>query len=261
MNGVSDLFEGCRNPNIHEKFTFDVSGHLELPGNVNLGAKQQRWSPYSWHGGSIVGISGEDFAVIASDTRLGEHGSIYQRDLSRLHEVTPNTILGNCGFHGDALQLCKLVKAKCKIYEYTHKVPPAPTAIAQMIAITLYNRRFFPYYVYNIVAGIDDQGKGAIFSYDPVGCVERVTCISEGTASSLLQPFLDNQIYGKNLGKPSGDKENFPVPELTKERAMMVIKDAFISAAERDVNTGDSILMKIVDKNGIVESIFPLRRD
>merc|ERR1712154_206516 len=138
---------------------------------------------------------------------------------------------------------------RCQIYEHNNRIPPSPPAIAQMVSTILYGRRFFPYYVYNIIAGMD-EGKGALFSYDPVGCVERVACISEGTASSLLQPFLDNQIYGKNLGAPHGSTE-FPAPELTKERAIMVIKDAFISAAERDTNTGDSILMKVVDKDGI----------
>lgn len=146
------------------------------------------------------------------------------------------------------------------MYEFDHKTPPSPCAIAQMVATNLYYRRFFPFYVYNLIAGLDEEGKGAVFSYDPVGCVERVQCISEGTASSLLQPFLDNQIYGKNLGAPTGSSE-FPPPALTKERAIMVIKDAFISAAERDTNTGDSILMKVVDHEGIHEKIFPLRRD
>jgi len=44
---------------------------------------QRHWSPYSWHGGTILAIAGEDFAVLASDTRLGEHGGIYTRELNR----------------------------------------------------------------------------------------------------------------------------------------------------------------------------------
>lgn len=42
---------------------------------------------------------------------------------------------------------------------------------------------------------------------------------------------------------------------------MFLIKDVFISAAERDTMTGDSVHIKIVDKNGVREESFPLRRD
>lgn len=59
----------------------------------------------------------------------------------------------------------------------------------------LYARRMFPYYVYNVLAGIEeDDGTGAVYSFDPVGSYERETCRAAGAAQSLLQPFLDNQV-------------------------------------------------------------------
>ena len=74
-------------------------------------------------------------------------------------------MLGSCGFHGDAIQMRKVVKTRCQIYEHNNRVCPSPPAIAQMVSTVLYGQRFFPYYVYNIVAGMDDEGKGALFSY------------------------------------------------------------------------------------------------
>lgn len=91
MSALSALYEGCRNPAVSDKFTFNVDGHL-VPNASNLIPKEQRWSPYSWHGGSIVGIAGDDFVVIAADSRLGEHGTIYQRDLERLVQITPKAV-------------------------------------------------------------------------------------------------------------------------------------------------------------------------
>jgi 20S proteasome subunit beta 6 len=48
---------------------------------------------------------------------------------------------------------------------------------------------------------------------------------------------------------------------LSKEKAVHLIKDIFISAAERDIYTGDALLLKVVTKDGVEEETFPLRRD
>lgn len=37
-------------------------------------------------------------------------------------------------------------------------------------------------------------GTGAVYSFDPVGSYERETCRAAGSAQSLVQPFLDNQV-------------------------------------------------------------------
>jgi hypothetical protein len=92
-----------------------------------------------------------------------------------------------------------------------------------MIQTMLYGRRFFPYYVYNILGGIEEDGEsahphmlldnpstparwqrssswyslvgsGAVYSFDPVGSYEREACRAAGAAQSLVQPFLDNQV-------------------------------------------------------------------
>lgn len=40
-------------------------------------------------------------------------------------------------------------------------------------------------------------GKGCIYSFDPVGSYERETYRSGGSASSMLQPLLDNQVRSR----------------------------------------------------------------
>ena len=72
-------------------------------------------------------------------------------------------------------------------------------ACAQRLSHILYNKRFFPFYVQCILGGLDEEGKGALYSYDPVGSYERESCRSAGSASSLIMPFLDNQVNRKNL--------------------------------------------------------------
>jgi len=212
------------------------------------------WSPYSWHGGSILAIAGDDFSIMASDTRLGQHGGIYSREFKRNNQVTDACVVAQCGFQGDATTLLKNIKGKIRVYEHQHQEQPSAPAIAAMLSTMLYYRRFFPYYVYNLVAGLDDEGKGAVFSYDPVGSYDRCTMKCAGSAASLIQPFLDNQIQRQHI-------QNDTPPKLTRERARQLAVDAFVSACERETNTGDAVCITIVDKDGLHEEVLPLRRD
>ncbi|XP_065655860.1 proteasome subunit beta type-1-B [Hydra vulgaris] len=212
------------------------------------------FSPYSSQGGSLLAIAGEDFAVIASDTRLSEGFLIHSRNIPKTYQLTDTTILGSCGFHGDVLTLTKNIKTRLVMYEHEHFKTMSCSSIAQMLSTTLYYKRFFPYYTYNIIAGLDSDGKGAIYSFDPVGSYERETYRAGGSCSAMLQSFLDNQIGQKNLAK----KSDIP---LSLERCVELIKDVFISAAERDIETGDGVLISIITKEGTKSEVFPLRRD
>lgn len=48
---------------------------------------------------------------------------------------------------------------------------------------------------------------------------------------------------------------------LTQDKAVQLVKDVFISAAERDVYTGDALRICIITKDGIKEETIPLRKD
>ena len=48
---------------------------------------------------------------------------------------------------------------------------------------------------------------------------------------------------------------------LSREKAVALVKDVFISAAERDIYTGDALTIQVVTKDGVETETFPLRRD
>ncbi|KAK6196177.1 hypothetical protein SNE40_001451 [Patella caerulea] len=224
----------------------------ELYGNN--GPKQVHFSPYAFNGGTVLAVAGEDFAVVASDTRLSEGFSIHSRDTPKTYKLSDKTVLGSCGFHGDVLTLTKVIGARLKMFEHSHNKKMSTSSIAAMLSTMLYYKRFFPYYVYNIIGGIDDEGKGCVYSFDPVGSYEREAYRAGGSASSMLQPLLDNQIGFKN-------QEGATVVPLSKEKAVALVKDVFISAAERDIYTGDAIIVQVVTKDGVKTEQFPLRKD
>jgi len=215
---------------------------------------QHRFSPYTDNGGSLVAIGGQGFAIIASDTRLVSGYSILTRDQPKLHTLTKEAVLGASGCWCDVLSLTRLIQARMKLYKHQHQKEMTASALAQMLSTMLYGRRFFPYYVSNVIAGLNEQGNGVVYSYDPVGHCEQETFHAGGSAGALLQPLLDSQIGLKNMSVK-------PTAPLTMEKAVQIIKDVFTSAAERDINCGDGILIRLITKDGIREETYPLRFD
>lgn len=56
------------------------------------------------------------------------------------------------------------------------------------------NVNLLPFQFSVILGGIDRDGTGAVYGFDPVGSYERESCRAAGSAQSLIQPFLDNQV-------------------------------------------------------------------
>ena len=121
------------------------------------------------------------------------------------------------------------------LFQHPKTPPISCAAVAQRLSVMLYSRRFFPYYAFNILAGLDNEGesvtvgvtnvrsslvlpvtyyththtsgRGCVYSFDVVGSYDRETYRAGGSASSMLQPLLDNQarrqntLRGSHLGK------------------------------------------------------------
>lgn len=171
-----------------------------------------------------------------------------------MRDLTSKVVLGTCGNWSDSDTLLGMLASRVKIYADTHDDKEISlNAVAQMLSTMMYSRRFFPFYVSNILAGIH-EGKGYVYSYDPIGHCERHTYRAGGSSSALLQPILDNQVGLKNM-------QDKPKISLTVDRVVDLITDTFISASERDIYTGDGILIHIITENGIEERKVPLRKD
>lgn len=180
-------------------------------------------------------------------------------------EQSSRIVLSVVGFAADGNALKERLDAIVKIYKYQHGKPMSVKACAQRLSTILYQKRFFPYYVHAILGGIDEDGTGALYSYDPVGSYEREQCRAAGAAASLIMPFLDNQVNYKNQYIPgSGEGHALaekPKESLPKDVVLGLVKDAFTSATERHIEVGDGLQIFIITKDGIEEQIVPLKRD
>ncbi|KAI0176439.1 N-terminal nucleophile aminohydrolase [Hypoxylon sp. FL1284] len=245
----------------------------DVPQDAVDGLREHRFNPYTDNGGSTLAISGADFTIMAGDTRLTSGYSINTRFSPKVFKIggstssqnDANILLSAVGFAADGEALKERLDAICKMYRYRHGKPMSVNACAKRLSTIMYQKRFFPYYVYAILGGLDEDGKGAVYSYDPVGSYEREQCRAGGAAGSLIMPFLDNQVNFKNQYVPGSgtghdlqERERLPLP---RDEVEVLVKDAFDSAVERHIEVGDALQMMIITKDGIEEKILPLKKD
>ena len=61
--------------------------------------------------------------------------------------------IASSGFQGDVKTLQKNLAARHVMYQHTHKTQMSCESFAQLLSNTLYFKRFFPYYTFNLLAG------------------------------------------------------------------------------------------------------------
>jgi 20S proteasome subunit beta 6 len=153
----------------------------------------------------------------------------------------------------DIETLHKLLIAKVKTYERQFKKSHSVEALAQLLGNTLYSRRFMPFYAFNLLCGLDQNGAGIVYGYDAIGSFDKLTYGVQGSGSELGAPILDNQFVG----------HNFLVKTLAQDvnEVEETAKDIINSIAERDIYTGDGVEIVLVDASGVRVKREAIRRD
>ncbi|KAF8828057.1 hypothetical protein HHX47_DHR4000832 [Lentinula edodes] len=205
---------------------------VTLPYSSPATPQQRQFNPYSENGGTILAISGADFSVIAGDTRQSEGYSIQTRYAPKVFRLTDNAVLAVNGFAADGNMFVKQVRQRLEL----SIVFPVPSRLRSL---------YSPHGI--LLDTIIVTGSGAVYSFDPVGSYERESCRAAGAAQSLVQPFLDNQIYFKNQVPQPGHPHPQHLPLTT---VIQLVIDSFTSATERHIEVGDGLEMFIVLAKG-----------
>lgn len=224
---------------------------------------EHRFNPYTDNGGTVLGIAGEDYAVLAGDTRVVSGYNIDSRYEPKVFDMGDGIVMTANGFAADGAALIDQFRTSFKWYKFDNNNKKLTIkSAARYIQHLLYGKRFFPYYVSTLIAGLDEEGKGAVYSYDPVGSYEREQCRAGGAAASLIMPFLDNQVNFNNQYEPESDgKVKKQRKYLTLDETLELVRDAFSSATERHIQVGDGLEVLIVTKEGVRKEYYPLKRD
>lgn len=180
------------------------------------------------------------------------------RTATKICELSDKCVIASAGFMADAKTLQKNLVARQVMFKHKHGKPMSCVAMAQLLSNTLYFKRFFPYYTFNICAGLDSEGKGAVFTYDAIGSYERTGYSCQGSGQALIMPVLDNQL--KAVSPLVLPLQSSATP-LTEAEALDLVRDCFATAGERDIYTGDSVEIVIINKDGMRREHMQLKLD
>jgi len=140
--------------------------------------------PFSINGGSIVALIGKDCVGIACDLRLGQQAMTVSTDFPKIFPMGEKVFLGLSGLATDVQTLyssyanastdcdCRneLFRFKTNMYRLREERPIEPKTLAHLVSSTLYEKRFSPYFISPIVAGINSKtNEPYICGFDNIG--------------------------------------------------------------------------------------------
>lgn len=139
-------------------------------------------------GGAAVAMVGKDCVAIACDLRLGMQALTISNNFPKIFRYGDNVFLGLTGLATDVNTVSDLFCYKTNMYRLREERAIAPRTFANLVSSSLYEKRFGPYFVSPVVAGLDPTtGKPFICGFDSIGCIDFAKdFIVSGTASEQL---------------------------------------------------------------------------
>ena len=131
---------------------------------------------------------GKDCVAIACDLRLGLQALTVSNNFAKIFGYGEALFVGLTGLATDVASVSELLRYKVNLYRLREERGIAPKTMSNLIATSLYERRFGPWFVSPVLAGLDPKtGKPFICGFDSLGCIDFAKdFIVSGTASDQL---------------------------------------------------------------------------
>ena len=152
-------------------------------------------SIFTYNGGSVVAMKGANCVAIASDLRFGKDLQMVTCDFSKCFEMSPHLWLGLTGLATDVQTVHQKMEFRKNMYELSESRTMKPKTFAAVLSNMLYERRFGPFFVNPVIAGLDPKTKEPfIAGMDLIGCLDEPEDYIVGGTS-------EEQLHGKNLNR------------------------------------------------------------
>jgi proteasome beta subunit len=187
-------------------------------------------------GTTTIGVVCRDGVILGSDTRVTMGYFVAHHKGKKIYQIDQHLAMTIAGNLADAQKAVDILKANSQLYRLNYeRLMPVNTA-ARVLANLLFSTRYAPLGTQILVGGVDSTGPH-VYAMDPFGSVTEEKCVSTGSGSPIAYGILEDR-YNKDA--------------MIKDLTPVVVK-AVRAAMKRDIGSGDSFDVVIIDKNGVKE--------
>jgi proteasome beta subunit len=180
-------------------------------------------------GTTTIGISAKDGVVLATERRATAGSMIANKQTQKLFKVDQNIGVTIAGLVGDAQVLVRYLRAEVALYRLRRNALLTVEGASTLLSNILSGNRYYPYYAWLIVGGVDAKGSH-VFSVDPAGGCMEDRFVSVGSGSTFTYGLLE---------------ENYTREMSTSDGVDLALR-GLTAAMKRDSASGDGYLVNVI---------------
>lgn len=192
-------------------------------------------------GATVVGLTYKDGVILAAEKRFSYGTHVISRTGKKVFRISDKVGAACAGMVADMQVLIREITAYVKLRELEKGRDIPPKAVAKLMSVMLFERRFTPLLTQVILGGIDTEP--SVFALDPLGSIIPDEYATVGTGAEVAIGLIEDG-FAKNMSE-----------EEAKELVVRAIK----SAIQRDAASGDGVDLLYITKEGVREETVPLR--
>ncbi|TRY76915.1 hypothetical protein TCAL_02664 [Tigriopus californicus] len=201
----------------------------------------------SYNGGAVIAMKGGNCLAVATDLRYGVELRTVTTDFPKMFEIHPHLWVGLPGLASDTQTVLEKIRFRVKMYELQENRPIQPETFAAMLSNMLYERRFGPFFIEPIVAGLNPHTQSIyLCSMDLIGNVTTPEdFVVGGTAEEQLL----------------GMCETVWSPDMDPDQLFESVSQALVNAVDRDASAGWGAEITIIEPHQITTRRIKTRMD
>jgi len=209
-----------------------------------------------YNGSAVVAMVGKGCVAIASDNRFGIQQQTVATDFTRIGKMHDKCFVGLPGLITDVQTLLSLFRFRVKLYELREERTIRPRVFSNLVSTLLYEKRFGPYFVEPIIAGLDtvrDEKTSELKHNVPFICAMDLIGAQVETSDFLVGGTSSEELYGIC--------ESFYKPDQEPEDLFETVSQCLLAAVDRDCLAGWGATVHIITADGITTKHLKARMD